>query len=337
MTPTAGTPLSEDVAEASPPPPATLSDDRQRRKQSLDAEIRAARRAVLVVNTHSRQGRRLYAVAKRLLIERGIELVASYPVRNPVRLPEIVQEAIAQGHRLVIVGGGDGTVSSVVDYFAHRDVVLAVLPVGTANSYARTIGIPLDIEGAVDVAVDGKVADVDLGRVDDDYFANAVAIGLPAAIARSTPRAVKRWFGRAGYLLVAAVELFRHEAFRCTIRAHDRTIELDAQEVRIAKGNYQGGVLVTGEAGVESRDLVIQAIRGRTRWAVLRFWLDVARGRSPGPDDVVVVRGASFMITTTPAQYVSIDGEPVMQTPVRASVAREALLLRVPRDRDDIS
>jgi predicted polyphosphate/ATP-dependent NAD kinase len=64
-----------------------------------------------------------------------------------------------RGHRLVIVGGGDGTISSVVDLFAYRNVVFGLLPLGTANSFAKTLSIPLDVEGAVEVIVNGKLAD----------------------------------------------------------------------------------------------------------------------------------------------------------------------------------
>ena len=173
---------------------------------------------MLVVNTRSRRGRDLYADAKRLLTRNGLHIEAAYPVRDPVRLPEIVQGAIAQGHRLILVGGGDGTISSVVDYFAYRDAVLGILPLGTANSFARALGIPLDLEGAAEILTGGgKVADVDLGRINDDYFANTAAIGLPALVGRNLPHSVKRYLGKAGYILTGAVLFARHKPFRAVL------------------------------------------------------------------------------------------------------------------------
>jgi diacylglycerol kinase family enzyme len=74
-------------------------------------------------------------------------------VRDPDRLPEAVRKVISKGCKQVIVGGGDGTISSVVDDFAYRDVVFGLLPLGTANSFARTLGIPLTVAKAVDVIV----------------------------------------------------------------------------------------------------------------------------------------------------------------------------------------
>ena len=161
---------------------------RTERKRRLQAEIRAERVAALVVNTRSRRGARLYSQALRLLEKRGYTVDASYPVQDPGRLPAIVSSLIVDGHKLVIVGGGDGTISSVVDHFAYENVVFGLLPLGTANSFARTLSIPLSVAGAIDVIAHGKVVDIDLARINDDYFANTASIGVAPAVARAVPR-----------------------------------------------------------------------------------------------------------------------------------------------------
>jgi YegS/Rv2252/BmrU family lipid kinase len=306
------------------------------RKRALERALRAQHSAVLVVNTRSRRGRRLFEEARRLLVARGTDLAGTYAVRNPARVPEIVAGAVQRGHRLVIVGGGDGTISSVVGCFAYREAVLAILPLGTANSFARAVGIPLDLAQAVEIAAGGKVADVDLGRIDDHYFANAAAIGLPASIARSMPAPLKRWLGRAGYLLVAAARLLRHRSFRCVVKADTGSRSFEALEVRVANGAYQGGVRVADQASVESRDLTLQYITGRSRASIVRFWWKATLGTRERQDDVEVLRASAFEIDCLPGQYVSIDGEPVTHTPVRACVARQALLLRVARAQQGI-
>jgi YegS/Rv2252/BmrU family lipid kinase len=315
------------------------SDDRARRKAALDAAIRTEHRAVLVVNTRSRSGRDLYGDARKLLTANGLQIEAAYPVRDPVRLPEIVQGAIAQGHKLVIVGGGDGTISSVVDYFAYRDVALGILPLGTANSFARTLGIPLDLAGAAAILTGGgRVADVDLGRINEDYFANTAAIGLPASVGRNIPYSVKRWLGKLGYLLTGAVLFARHKPFRAVLTEGRREIARidDALDILIANGPYQGGVLVADEAHPESHDLVIRIVKGGRKTNLLRIWMGSA-SRRRAADIAKVVRASDLVIETDPPHYVSIDGEVVTRTPVRVSVARQALLLMVPREHAEIS
>ncbi len=187
--------------------------DRRAEKAALAQEITQNRRAVLVVNTRSRRGARAYSGAKRRLTEAGIILDASYPVRHAERLPEIVREEIARGRKFVIVGGGDGTISSVIDHFAYASVVFGLLPLGTANSFARTLGIPLDLPGAIDVLVREVVFDVDLGKINDGYFANGSSIGMPAIVGRATPHALKKWLGRGAYLLVGTSKFMRYGAF----------------------------------------------------------------------------------------------------------------------------
>jgi YegS/Rv2252/BmrU family lipid kinase len=306
------------------------------RKQAIEAAIQTERRAVLVMNTRSRSGRRLFHAARRLLVARGIALEASYAVPNPARVPEIVRAAVERGQRLVIVGGGDGTISSVVGCFAYRDAVLAILPVGTANSFARAVGIPLELEQAIEVAIAGRVADVDIGQINGNYFANAAAIGLPASIARHMPAQLKRALGRFGYLLVAAGRLISHRPFRCAVTCNGRHRTFDALEVRVANGEFQGGVRIADEASVESRDLVVQYIKGRSRTSVARFWSKAMLNLKGRLDDVEVLRAAEFALDCVPPQYVSIDGEPVTRTPIHVRVARQALLLMVTRDRSEI-
>ena len=122
---------------------------------------------------------------------------------------EAVERALEKNPDLLILGGGDGTISGLVDYLATRDIALAVLPFGTANSFARTLELPLDLDGAVATIAGGMRRRVDLGMIDQDYFVNGAAIGLAAMIGETVPHALKRYLGRVGYLLWA---------LRCSIR-----------------------------------------------------------------------------------------------------------------------
>ena len=301
-------------------------------KADLTEAIARNRRAALIVNTRSRKGQSTYTDVKRLLGAQGVTLDAAYPVRDPARLPEVVTRCVADGHDLVIVGGGDGSISAVAGAFANRKVVLGLLPLGTANSFARTLGIPLDLAGAVDAIVNGKVVDVDLGRINGLYFANAAAIGLQPAIARAVPHGLKKALGRIGYLVVAAGMLTRMRPFGCTIVTQDGTRHrfAEALEVRIANGGYKGGLLVAREADVESGDLVVHVVVGHSVGRLAKIWAQVVAGVPPPTDELIVLRSTAFTITTEPSSYVSIDGEAIARTPIEVSVARQALRIMAP-------
>jgi diacylglycerol kinase family enzyme len=118
---------------------------------------------------------------------------------------------------MVIVGGGDGSLSSSVDELVGRDCVFALLPLGTANSFARTLGIPLDLDGAIDTIVHGKRRRLDLGIINGDYFANAASIGLSPMIGQTVPHNLKRYLGRVGYLSWALWCLVRFRPFKLSV------------------------------------------------------------------------------------------------------------------------
>ena len=306
--------------------------DRRSEKAALEQEIKESRRAVLVVNTRSRHGEGAYSEVQRRLAEAGMALDAAYPVRHAERAPEIVREEIAKGHKFIIIGGGDGTISSVVDHFAYTSVVFGVLPLGTANSFARTIGIPLDLAGAIDVLVNGKVADIDLGKINNDYFANGSSIGMPAIVGRATPHSLKNWFGRGAYALVAASKFVRYKPFRCIVTINGEQTSFEALDVVIASGGYQGGVLVAREANPDDGKIVIHILKGPSKWALAKKWARMGLGVPFGPDDIEALRVPELTIDTVPKQYVAVDGEVIAQTPIRVSVARDALHLMAPKD-----
>src|SRR5215218_2805395 len=169
----------------------------------------ATERAALIVNTRSRTGERTFFRALDRLQELGVSLGVTYAIRDPARLPETVREVLDHhtGYRFLIVGGGDGSVSSVVDFLANRDVVLGLLPLGTANDFARTLEIPQDIDGACGAIAGGKVVDVDLGLAGDNYYVNVASIGLGVEATRALSRWLKMSTGPLAYP-VAAIKAF---------------------------------------------------------------------------------------------------------------------------------
>ena len=168
--------------------------------------------AALIVNTRSRRGKALFAQACGLLQALPYP-VDTHPVDDPAKLCAVLDAALAKAPDLVIIGGGDGTVSGLVDQLVGKDVVLGVLPFGTANSFARTLGIPLDLPGAIEVLRIGAPRRIDLGMIGDDYFCNCATLGIAPQIAERVPHGLKKVAGRLGYLSWAAWEFLRFKPF----------------------------------------------------------------------------------------------------------------------------
>ena len=112
-------------------------------------------RAALIVNVGSRTGAKAYEKARRALLSRGVKLNRSEAVEDPKRIPDVVRLAVGGGSRLIVVGGGDGTIGCAAGVLAKLDpgdrAVLGVLPLGTANDFARTLDISEEIDEAAEV------------------------------------------------------------------------------------------------------------------------------------------------------------------------------------------
>ncbi|MES2157591.1 MAG: YegS/Rv2252/BmrU family lipid kinase [Pseudomonadota bacterium] len=288
--------------------------------------------AVLVVNAHSRKGQDLFAQAKERLEQAGVRLIAAHAVENPEKMDQIVRQAVADGAPMVIVGGGDGSMSGTVDELVGKDCVFGVLPLGTANSFARTLGLPLDLDGAVQAIAGGRRRRVDLGMIDSDYFVNAASLGLSPMIGKTVPHKLKRYLGRIGYLIWAVKCSVGFRAFRLIIDDGRKEQRMWSTEVRILNGPYHGGVELSDSADVDTGEIVVQAVVGRSHVRLAWDWYAKffkLRDRNAHTQEF---HGKAFTITTRPRQRISIDGEVLAKTPVVAKIAPGAIEVAVPAE-----
>src|SRR4051812_19856153 len=135
----------------------------------------ASGRAGLLINARSRLGLRAEAAAAESLRRHGLELVHRVRVTRPKRLARAAESLLSLGLARRIVGGGEGTLSAVAPRLARRGVLLGVLPLGTANDFARTLNLPTALDRAAEVAAGANVVEVDLARANDAFFLNVAS------------------------------------------------------------------------------------------------------------------------------------------------------------------
>lgn len=100
-------------------------------------------------------------------------------------LEHLVQKAIAAGSETIVAAGGDGTISAIVnEILQHKNIRLGVLPLGTFNNFAKTLGIPLEIDQAVNTLILGNTIQIDVGEVNGHVFINNSGIGVYPSIVR---------------------------------------------------------------------------------------------------------------------------------------------------------
>jgi YegS/Rv2252/BmrU family lipid kinase len=290
---------------------------------------RLPKQAILIVNTRSRRGATAFDEAVKGLRDAGVALIEAKPVEDPAQIQPAVREAVGNAP-MVIVGGGDGTLSSTIDFFKGTDTVFALLPLGTANSFARALGFPLDLAEAIQAIATGVRRRIDLGCIDGDYFGNSAAIGLSPMIARTVPPDLKRYLGRAGYALWAVKVGAKFKPFKLTISDGRTRDDMWASEVRIANGGYFGGVELVEDAELDSGEIIVEVVVTKTRRHLFASWVASALRLRNREEGKVEFRGHKLRLDTEPVMDVTIDGELAKKTPITVWVARHAVDVAVP-------
>lgn len=289
------------------------------------------KQAILIVNAGSRRGADLFEEAREKLTAAGVELLDAKKCKTAATMDKAVKAALKKAP-MVIVGGGDGSLSSFVDHFIGTNVVFALLPLGTANSFARTLGIPLDLDGAIDVISKGEARKIDVGCINGDYFLNAAAMGLAPKVAESVPHGLKRKLGRLGYLVWAGWSAANFRAFRVKLEDGKRTFRMWATEVRIANGRYHGGIELIENADLKSGEIVVQVVTGRSVAKLGWSYLASATKMKARHQTVREFVAESFTLSTRPRMKVSIDGEIGEETPLEISALPDGVIIAAPRD-----
>lgn len=285
-------------------------------------------RALLLVNPKSRRGLERLATVRDMLDRAGLGFIEPSPDIGGV------SEAIMKHHKdvdLVIVGGGDGSLNGAAKGLLETRLPLGVLPLGTANDFARTMGIPLDLQSAIGVIAAGRTVDVDLGQANDHPFFNVASIGFSADLAASlTQEAKKRW-GKLGYAIVAARLLARSTLFTAHLE-HDGTFEkLRTLQVSVGNGKfYGGGMTVQADATATDGQLDFYSLEVDHWWRLLGLLPALRRGTHGEWDDVRAFSTKSLTIRTSKPRLVNLDGELKTSTPTTFSIIEKAIRVFVP-------
>ncbi|KAJ1684523.1 hypothetical protein LUZ63_020278 [Rhynchospora breviuscula] len=308
------------------------------------------RRVSVVVNTAARRGAGALGVAQAELERSDVGEVTVHRLDGGHDLARTLHAVVAAGPDLLVVGGGDGTVSRAAEAVAGTSTTLGVLPLGTANDFARTLQIPADLPGAVRTLTHGKVVDVDLGwmtRSDPDGtgsgittgYLNVASVGLSTGVTAALSPRAKRLLGPAAYPVATLRAFRRHRPFTASLTFPDGDhpdLEMtDLLQVAVGNGkHYGGGNAVSPVASLDDHLLDVYAI-DRGRWwdhvSIARLFRD---GRFVEHDRVVHVRTRSVRVTTDEPMPVNLDGEIAGHTPAAFTVERNAVRVVVPLGSD---
>lgn len=277
--------------------------------------------------------------AKRELVEKaiaGLRLGEEAQWLDGNEIAQAAKRAVEGGARLVVAGGGDGTLSCVAGALAGTGAALGILPLGTLNHFARDLGVPLDLAEAAAVIAQGRTRAVDVAEVNGRVFVNNSAIGLyPLMILDRDSQ--QRRLGRSKRLamIVASLRtLFRFHHRRLTLTVNDeRSGRIDTPLLFVGNNDYRIDLGAPGQREkLDGGQLCVFVLRKQTRRGLIAATVRALMDRSRD-DDMVRIDGVERLHVSSRRSRlaVSLDGETaLMDTPLDYRIRPKALKVVAP-------
>ncbi|MCX7305805.1 MAG: lipid kinase [Hyphomicrobiales bacterium] len=287
------------------------------------------KRALLLVNPKARRGGEAIDSVIGRLHKGGLDMTT-----EPFdALPEIARDIVRlrESADLIVLCGGDGTIACGALAVVECGLPLGIIPMGTANDLARTLGIPTDLGEAADVIIAGNTRKIDLGSVNGYAFFNVASIGLSADLAQGLRPEMKKRFGRLGYAMAAARVLTGARPFTATIQAGEKVTRVETFQIAVGNGrHYGGGNVIEANAEIDDGHLDLYSLEFGRVWKLAAMLRSFRAGTHGAWDEVRTDRGVEFDIATRRPMPVNTDGEIVTSTPAKFRVHPQAITVLAP-------
>lgn len=266
----------------------------------------------------------------------GYEL-GEYLTERPGDATKAATLALADGCRLVIVAGGDGTINEALQAIAGTEITLGIIPAGSTNVLAAELAIPTDFEQALEVILAGNERRMDLGKCNGRYFSMMTGIGFDAQMTKDLIPEIKKRIGNVAFVDAWIRAFFTHRARRMVITL-DKGLPTQRKLRRLAfmlvasnTSLYGGTVLKINEkADISDGLLDICILRSRRWYDVIRHFLGTVTGTHRQFDDIEFCQARKLTIkASSPVPY-QLDGDHAGKTPVSIEIAPGALKVFVP-------
>ncbi len=247
----------------------------------------------------------------------------------------LARQAVKDGIDVVVAGGGDGTVNEVVNGLfaasAEPGVIMAVLPLGSANDFARSCGIlPGDPGKALFLAACAEPTEIDVGRVNQRYFLNAVICGLGAEATFRTSDLMKRRLGGAAYRVAGMLSAFRPAAYPVRVRTSDGVEEKLVALIAVANGRWAGGVRIAPQAKLSDGMFDLLSVPAFSMAKIPALLADIRAKAYGDPTFIHYEQREWVEIEALGRLPISPDGERFCGSELRISILKRRLPFALP-------
>lgn len=292
-------------------------------------------RTCIIINPSAGSVRDLDAVSARLAQLPDTELRLT---NKPGSAARFARTAIGKGRTTIIAAGGDGTLNEVINGIGENfgAARVGLLPLGTGNDFARTTGMPVDLDAALEVIRAGETRPVDLVRVTSDevrYFVNVSAGGFSGLVDEKLTPEMKKTWGPLAYLRSAAAALPELRAYRTTLSLdNEESIMMELYNVVVANGRYlAGGRLIAPQALIDDGLLDVILVPQRPAGEMAVIVAQIALGTHLSSDAVIFRRARKLTVNSKPGMWFNVDGELVGNEPATFEIVPRALNFIAPK------
>ena len=255
--------------------------------------------------------------------------------RTGAEITAAARRAAMDQRRLVVAGGGDGTINAVAAQLIGTDKTLAVLPLGTLNHFAKDLDIPQDLEAAVRTVFDGRVIKVDVGEVNGRYFLNNSSLGIYPRIVAQREKRQKQGRGKWIAMVSAAAGMI-HRYPVLFVRLTTDTAELARRTAILFVGNNEyelEGLGMGARRCLDKGQLHVYVMRDSGIWGLVRlFFSALVRKLDQVKEFDVACTRELWVEGRRKHLRVSLDGEvAIMEMPLHYRTRPAALRVIVPQ------
>ena len=293
------------------------------------------KRVLLAVNARARKGQAAREQVLKVFRERGHEVTEVQLDASKDGLSKAIV-AHKDDVDVVVVGGGDGTLLTAIDGLVETKLPLAVLPLGTFNELARTLGVPSDPDEVAALVDDGVPLPLDVGCVNGKRYFNEASIGLSTRVTRLQTGEVKKRLGMLAIPVTTLRALRFQRPMHLEIESEDGSKRvLRALQLTVANSYRFGGVVENPEASLEDGQLWLYSIDVRGFWHTIGLLAAIALRRFQHAPDVTAVRGKRFIVRSVHGRHHRVfgDSEDLTTLPAEFSIINGGITVLVPEDR----
>lgn len=189
-------------------------------------------------------------------------------------------EDIDEGYSYVLIAGGDGTVDNVVNHMKELNIELpiAILPVGTANDFAKFIGMPQDIERACEQILTSNKKTVDIGKINDKYFVNVASTGLFTDVSQKTDVNLKNTIGKLAYYVKGLEQLPNFRKLKVKVKSEEKTFDGKMYLMLIFNGQTAGNLKFAYKSIVDDGYLDVIIIKAGMIKDMISLFIKMLKG-----------------------------------------------------------